>query len=355
MKIAVDCRMIDSSGIGVYLQNILAHWIQRKNITFVLIGNKEKIDGYIAENCILVNFTASPFTIEELFRFPISAVNDCDVFYSPNYNIPIGIKIPIVTTIHDVLFLDHKGIVSSFGKLLRTAYLKWSFKKSSAVVTVSEFSKKRIIFHCGAYKDIKVVYNGISSSLLQFARNGTTINRYNFPYIVFVGNIKKHKGLDVLLEAFKLTKKEHSDLHLVIVGQRDNFKSVDIAIVNEFSNNRSDIHFTGHVDDHSLYNIIIDANALIQPSRYEGFGIPPLEAISLHTQPIISDIPVFREIYSKLPVIFFKKDDPEDLKCKILKFASVKQKVDVPEEFRNIYDYKVTAEKCISFVMSKAK
>ena len=78
-----------------------------------------------------------------------------------------------------------------------------------------------------------------------------------------------------------------------------------------------DVIFTGRLSDDQLLREIASAKFLVQPSLYEGFGLPPLEALYLGTQPIISDIPVFKEVYGDLPVLFFKTEDAKDLSDKL--------------------------------------
>lgn len=111
--------------------------------------------------------------------------------------------------------------------------------------------------------------------------------------------------------------KAMSDVKLIVVGKYDDMRTSDKELLNESSLNENKVVFVGQKSDEELYSLISDAEALIQPSRYEGFGIPPLEALFLHTKVIISDIPVFKEVYSKLPVIFFENGNSNDLQKKL--------------------------------------
>ena len=100
------------------------------------------------------------------------------------------------------------------------------------------------------------------------------------------------------------------------------------------------VEFTGRLEDDELYDVIAGAEFLIQPSFYEGFGMPPLEAVRLRTKPIISDIEVFREVYGGMDVCFFESGNACDLADKI-KTAS-------PEcdgSVKRAYEFPATAEK----------
>jgi glycosyltransferase involved in cell wall biosynthesis len=146
--------------------------------------------------------------------------------------------------------------------------------------------------------------------------------------MLFIGNIKKHKGLSCLLEAFIAARKEGLGHKLVIVGSKDNFRSQDAGALERFSAMDA-LEFTGFVSDEKLRELLAEAALLVQPSLYEGFGLPPLEAMVSGTEALISDIPVFREIYGEFPVSFFKAGDSRDLKDKLMELLYNKE----PKEF----------------------
>lgn len=106
---------------------------------------------------------------------------------------------------------------------------------------------------------------------------------------------------------------------LIIVGNADNFKTSDryVKRLIESGSLSQNIIFTGYISDEELKNLIKHASMLIQPSIYEGFGIPPLESLFLGTPVLISDIPVFREIYEGFPVEYFACNNSHDLYEKI--------------------------------------
>ena len=321
-KIAIDCRMINNSGIGTYLREILPYLLGTQN-KFLLIGNKEKLKEFLKyKNIELLECDIKVFSLQELFLFPVNKINQCDIYYSPNFNISLGIKVPIYLTIHDVIFFDMPELTSKLGGILRKIYYKLAYKKAEKIFTVSNFSKKRIEEHLGKEKKIIVTYNGVSKYILE-KHNEEYIKK---DYIIYVGNIKKHKGLKILLEAFKLIKETDKTLKLVIVGNQNNFRTKDKEVIEllENRNLHGDIIFTGYVDNKELKKLIAEAKILVQPSLYEGFGIPPLEALVLGTNILISDIEVFKELYSDIGDIFFKINSKDELSNKILNICSYK-------------------------------
>ena len=127
MKIAIDCRMIGSGGIGSYISALLPYFINRYKC--VLLGNKKDLEKFENnQNVSIIECNIKTFSLKELFLFPkniLKKINECDVYYTPYCNIPSGIKIPIYSTIHDVVFLDIKGLASKLGTLIRKFFYQY--------------------------------------------------------------------------------------------------------------------------------------------------------------------------------------------------------------------------------------
>lgn len=356
MKIAIDCRMSGMSGIGVYLDNILAYLLSVKTEhTYVLVGDKFKLACYDKmPHCKIVQSNAPIFSIKEVFGFPTKEINQCHVFYSPNFNIPLGIKIPVFATIHDMVFLDVVGLTSKFGKIIRWFVLRRTIHISRKLFTVSKFSKKRIQYHFKNAPEIIVAHSGINRELKAFHVNQTA--QYDFQYILFIGNIKKHKGLDVLLDAFDRARLKGFAKKLVIVGDYEHFKSADATIIKRIDEQNENVVFTGKISNEQLYNTIAHASLLVQPSVYEGFGLPPLEALYLGCNVLISDISVFHEIYAKLPVSFFEMNNVEDLTGKIIHHSKDPiPSTSLKSEIDNIYSLDRTAQIILNQLLKQYK
>jgi glycosyltransferase involved in cell wall biosynthesis len=105
------------------------------------------------------------------------------------------------------------------------------------------------------------------------------------------------------------------------------------------------VEFTGFIPNERLKTLLAEAALLVQPSLYEGFGYPPLEAMTVGTLALVSDIPVFREIYEAFPVTFFKAGDSGDLKEKLLSLLKGKktQRLSLPPDLAEKYSFKKTA------------
>jgi len=319
MTICIDCRMIDASGIGVYLRESLPWLLQSEN-DFLLLGNIGRLHCYSSnENVKIIECGIKPFSLKELF-FPLKTarqINSANAYFSPYFNIPNFITIPVYTAIHDIIFPDMPELTSKIGLAARMWFYRRAYKKSKKIFTVSEFSKSRIQRHLGAKKPVIVTHSAIQPMFLEYRVKAHNIQKTQT--IVFVGNIKKHKGLGILLDAFSLAKNEGLPHRLVIIGKKENFRTSDNSVSQKINSLGSDaVTFTGFVSDEQLMEYLCAASLLVQPSLYEGFCLPPLEAMVLGTRALISDIPVLKEIYADFPVTFFKNADFLDLEEKMI-------------------------------------
>jgi glycosyltransferase involved in cell wall biosynthesis len=352
--VTIDCRHIDSSGIGVYLRESLPFFLNSEN-NFLLLGEKKRLEAFRqkSQNVTVIDCAIRPFSLRELLFFPkhlSQKINASDVFYSPLFNIPCGIRIPVFTTIHDIIFPDMPELVSKAGLKARMFFFRRAFRKSQKIFTVSEFSKSRIEYHLGKGKPVIVTHSAIQPIFLEYRANEQ--NRQKTKTIVFIGNIKKHKGLDYLLDAFLLAKKEGLPHKLLIIGARENFRSSDDSVMQKIDNAGADaVSFTGFISDERLMVHLSESALLVQPSLYEGFGLPPLEAMVLGTQALISDIPVFREIYADYPVTFFRAGDTEDLKNKMLEMILYKNPEPLTLDEKLLHRY--TFEKTVRILLKE--
>lgn len=337
MKIAIDCRMLSSGGIGTYLQSLLPFFI--KNYECTLLLKSKDLDTYKnISNLKTLLCDITTFSIKELISFPqslLKEINSCDAYYSPYCNIPGGIKVPVFSTIHDVVFLDVKGLSGKIGTIARKWFYQHAINRSTTIFTVSQFSKERIEHHLKTKKvPVIVTYNAVP----HWFKDGVEENISKKDTILFVGNIKKHKGLHTLVAAYKKLLSSDFPGKLMIVGNASNFRTSDDSISQELNSLPEDsVIYTGRISDNELKTKYAEAKLLIQPSLYEGFGMPPMEALTLGTNVVISDIPVFKEIYKDLPVTYFKTDNAEDLANKIK--SAYNQKV---PEFTNPYSFEKT-------------
>jgi glycosyltransferase involved in cell wall biosynthesis len=357
MKIAIDCRMLDSSGVGVYLLGCLPFFLDSPH-NFVLIGNSQTLTSRFGAppNVRFADCGVKPFSIGELAVFPrkvLSAINTADAFFSPYFNIPGRIKVPVYTTIHDIIFPDMPELTSKAGLAARMWFYRRAARISKKIFTVSDFSKSRIEHFLGSDVPVIVTYSALQPYLMHPALPAPQKKKI----MLFIGNIKKHKGLSCLLEAFSATRKEGLRHKLVVVGSKDNFRSQDSGALEQLSAMEAEaLEFTGFISDERLRELLAEAALLVQPSLYEGFGLPPLEAMVSGTEALISDIPVFKEIYDGFPVNFFKAGDSRDLKNKLMELLYNKEPKQfvLPRPLAEKYSFRKTAATILRHISETA-
>ena len=338
MKIAIDCRYLGKSGIGRVCQGILDH-LDYNEHEYFLIGNEEKLRAY--SPAYIIPNDENPFSPKGLFSFPKMINQFCDCIIIPNFIIPYGIRIPVYSVMHDLIFLDLPKITTKgfLDYRIKKMLLKRCMKKSVRIACVSGFTKSRCEHYFPKYAGkCYVNYIGLSEEVLNFDTSG--IEKTNS--IIYVGNVKPHKGLKTLIDAFHMLPK--GMYRLKIIGEKEGF----LVGMKEEDLQSDDVIFTGRLSDDQLLREIASAKFLVQPSLYEGFGLPPLEALYLGTQPIISDIPVFKEVYGDLPVLFFKTEDAKDLENVLIRAQRVS--FTAISEFTQKYHYQNFAKRLISFI-----
>ncbi len=324
MKIAIDCRYLGKSGIGRVCEGILDHLDFGEN-EYVLIGSAQKLEKY--KGVRIVPDESEPYSVKGLFTYDKRLNRSCDALIVPNFLVPFGVKIPVFSVMHDLIFLDLPKITTRgfADRTIKKLLLKRGMTRSRRIACVSEFTLSRCKhFYPKLSRKCYVNHIGLSSDVLNYDASVCTKGND----IIFVGNVKEHKGLRTLVKAYRLLPQ--GKFRLKIIGEREGF----LTGMREEELTGEGITFTGRLSDEALLREIASAAFLVQPSLYEGFGLPPLEALYLGTQPIVSEIPVFREVYGELPAVFFS--DAEDLAAKLM---AEYPPFDVREEIRSKYSY----------------
>lgn len=196
-----------------------------------------------------------------------------------------------IVTIHDLSFLVNPIWFSRsfycYYRLLIPAVARRSLK----VVTVSEFSKKELMRRLNVPEQkIKVVFNGVSDSFREYAKAaGRSIQG---KYILAVASLDPRKNLGRLIDAFMKIRKD--DITLVIVGEQSRVFNQTSGI--DLTQARKDVIWLGRVTDDELAALYSYASLLVFPSLYEGFGLPPLEAMARGCPVVVSDAASLPEI-----------------------------------------------------------
>jgi len=218
-----------------------------------------------------------------------------------------------IVTIHDLAFLENPKWFSKTSRLALKFVVPKSATKARAVVTVSEFSKQEIISKIYVEEQkISVIPN--STNLKKSSVNDSfRLPELNKLFILTVCSLNPRKNLEGLLKAFKKLR-ETEDVQLVLIGEKASAFS-QIKELEELVNSLNILHIP-RVSDAQLAELYSKASLLVYPSLYEGFGLPPLEAMELGCLPVVSDIPPHREVCGS-GAIYFNPYNIDDIAAKI--------------------------------------
>lgn len=296
--IAIDVRWLNVSGIGTYMKNvvpgILAAFPER---TFALLGKPDEISqmGMPPEAKIyVISASAKMYSISEQFEILRKIPKEAILYFAPHYNVPLFYRGKMLVTVYDLFHLAMPDLVGGFHKRL---YARLMFnavrRKASAIITISNFTKSELIRFSGQGKQtITPIHLGVDESWFSIPKGESPHHR---PYILYVGNIKPHKNLGALVKAFGIIS-DRIPHDLVLVGKKEGFITGDSAAVIEAQDFDGRVQFTGRVDDMQLRRYFAHADALVFASLYEGFGLPPLEAMAANCPVLVSNAGPMPEI-----------------------------------------------------------
>jgi glycosyltransferase involved in cell wall biosynthesis len=314
VRIAIDVRKLHDFGIGTYIRNLLRFLPQFDGGSdYRLIcrpADREAIQAMSPSFTPVVD-TSKPYSVREQFSIPwLLHRHHVDLFHAPHYVLPPLVPCRSVVTIHDCIHLMFPQYLPN---RMAYAYAKaslWSAgRRAERIMTVSETSKTDIVRFCGVSADrVSVIYNAIDERFL-VAPTETQIQntreRYQLdgPFVLYVGNIKPHKNLERLIEAFNLVRHEGFDrLRLLIIGdQISKFPRLRRAV--DHYKLHKHVRFLGFVSVETLASLYRLATVFAFPSLYEGFGLPPLEAMASGTPVVASNVSSMPEVLGDAAVL----------------------------------------------------
>ena len=235
------------------------------------------------------------------------------LLWSPGNTGPIGVSRQVLT-VHDLSTLDHPEWFERRFALWYGALLPRLIRKVRAIITVSHFSKERIIRVTSVDPDrVHVIYNGVDQRFRpadpKSIKRVLADYKLNCPYVLFVGSLEPRKNLRILLEAWRLGSFDGATLVVVGATGRQFSKF-------EFGSVPDGVRPLGAVGDDVLPILYSGAAGFVYPSIYEGFGLPPLEAMACGCPVAVSDIPAHREVGGET-AMYFDPFSPEELSSKL--------------------------------------
>jgi glycosyltransferase involved in cell wall biosynthesis len=307
VRIAIDARKLHDFGIGTYVRNLLRH-LARQDVRneYVVLCRPADCE-YVAElggNMRPLVERAPAYSIREQYRLPLALRRErIDVFHAPHYVLPPLTPCKSVVTIHDCIHLMFpQYLPGRLAHVYARAVLWAAIRRSERVLTVSEASKRDILrfFNVSAGK-VEVIPNGIDERFSVVPSDeeiARVRERYllHDPFLLYAGNIKPHKNVERLIEAFHLLRQRgHEHLRLLIIGNEVSKYPALRRTVHQFKLHTY-VRFLGFVPDQMLAVLYRLADAFVFPSLYEGFGLPPLEAMACGTPVVTSNVSSLPEV-----------------------------------------------------------
>lgn len=317
LRIAIDIRHIGDFGIGSYIRN-LVHALARSGDEhrYLLAGRPGDLTKLpeLPDRFVKLPFPRSDSGAYNQVSFPIFlSQHRPDLVHVPLNSVPIFLPRPYVVTVHDMsslLFRDEQPAgLSPFRRGYRLFRFRRGLLRANRVIAVSQATQRDIESLMGiAPERISQIYGAIDPKFFEAPPSGEAqrrqlLERYQirYPYLLYAGTIRAQKNIPKLIEAFAVLKGElaghpsYHDLRLLIIGDEvSRYPAVRRAVMQ--TRQEGFVRFFGFVSFEALRMFYSGAEAFVFPSLYEGFGLPPLEAMA-------SGVPVVASSVSSLPEV----------------------------------------------------
>lgn len=335
MKIAIDLRMYGpqaSGGIGRYNQQLLKHLIaQDQNNQYVLIFKTQPTDlPKLPANFQVRIYNCQWYSFREQFIYPRWLKKlKVDLIHFTHFNVPLLYNQRFVVTIHDLIMTKfpsrRASRLNAFMFALKYFFydkvMKHALSKAERIITVSRFGAEDLKAYYRlrgpAAAKVCTIYEGLTLADQLPSQPAPALPA---KFFLYVGNAYPHKNLEFLVETFLQFLIKHPDFYLVIVGPPSYFYQRLKDFV--FKQKNSDhIIFPGFVSDGDLPHYYQKALAYVFPSLYEGFGLPPLEAMFYRLPVLASQSSCLPEILGEA-ALYFNPHEHQDLLTKMERIIS---------------------------------
>lgn len=308
MRVLLDCRMASWSGIGRYSTGLARALARADGVEIVQVieaGSTAPVpEAESIEARKHAFYPTGGFELGGIVKRVAPDLTHC--LHVPT---PIPARRPLVVTIHDLTPLTVPEVMPS--EVRRAAYRFWNFRasgESDRILANSNATKCDILrFYPHAAGHVNVIPHAADDfALVEPSPVPTAITADGSPYLLSMGNTKPNKDLPTLLRAFATLYADRPDLRLLLVG-RDVPGYAASVLGGDPAVSR--VSFTGHVSDGVLRSLYAGAAAFVFPSRYEGFGLPPLEAMISGAPVVCSDAASLPEVVGEAALLFSRGDD----------------------------------------------
>jgi glycosyltransferase involved in cell wall biosynthesis len=342
MKVVFDGTpfLLEKTGIGHYTENLAAHLLRSRpqlELEFFSIslraGHRLKEASPFLEGVGVKGYNLpANFLYYTWWRrtnaFPAeSLLGDFDIFHATNYQAPALRGAHLVSTVHDINFVRFPEMQSKGIRRFITA-LPALLEKSRMVLADSHFTAGELaeVYDLPPEKT-RVVYPGLDPVFMEKPapeEMETALRAYCLepPYLAYIGNLHPRKNLATLLEAFSLLREGGLKHRLAVIGggglgKLNNTEYRKLMFRVEDLGLEEEVTFTGYVPDERLVSLLSQADMLIFPSIYEGFGLPPLEAMACGVPVITSSRASLPEVVGDAALLLEDPLQPQEIASKV--------------------------------------
>jgi glycosyltransferase involved in cell wall biosynthesis len=329
IRIFVDCHVFDYGfqGTRTYIQGIYKEFIKDDSFDFYFaannIENLKTIFG-VSKNIFYVKYSFKNKFLRLLIDIPKILKREKIDYAHFQYIVPPIKKSKYIVTTHDLLFIDFPVYFTFLNRIKNTFLYKKAINKADIKLTVSEYSKQRIVEHFNIdVKEIQITPNAVDSIFFRDYDKTEIIKRvekkYSLKdYIIYVSRWEPRKNHELILKAFVDLKLYETNQLLFIGDTTTSNKSYSEIYDNINDEIKNKIICLQKLDFESMLMLLRGAKVSIYPSFAEGFGIPPLESIAAKI-PTISSNQTAMSDYEFMDEFLFDPNDYEELKVKLKK------------------------------------
>ena len=318
MRIGIDARKLHDFGIGTYIRNLLRQLARLDRDTeFVVLCRREDLGAIVlGENFRAVAESAGNYSVAEQLKIPLALKREgVTLFHAPHYVLPPLVRCRSVVTIHDCIHLMFpQYLPNRFALAYARTSIALAARRATRIMTVSESSKRDILrFVDAPAGKIDVIYNAYDERFGIEPKDEDVLRvreRYQLqdPFVLYAGNVKPHKNLERLIDAFHLLRARGLDqVKLVLIGDDISKYAALRRAVHQHQLHRH-VRFLGYMPEETLVVLYRLASVFVFPSLYEGFGLPPLEAMASGTPVVTSNVSSLPEVAGDAAVLV----DPYD-------------------------------------------
>ncbi|OGE42606.1 hypothetical protein A3B45_00145 [Candidatus Daviesbacteria bacterium RIFCSPLOWO2_01_FULL_39_12] len=331
MRIIIDARMYQESGVGRYIRNLIDQLqiLDKFNEYYILhlLNEYDKLVYHTKFNKVLTNFNW--YGINEQIKLPkiLNQLNP-DLVHFPHFNMPVFYKGKFVVTIHDLIHQHFQmkrattlnPILYKVKQFGYKAVFKKAIKNAQKILVPSNYVKDLLVKQWEVDGEkIIVTYEAVDDKVFSIGKlmkkndEEKMLHKFNIkpPYIFYVGNAHPHKNVEGLIKALLRLKENYPNLILVLSGQ-DHYFWQRIKRENQYDG----IIYTGYVSDEQLVALYKNASCFVMPSFEEGFGIPLLEAMASGCPVVSSNAGALKEVGGDA-AIYFDPHNMDDMTKKI--------------------------------------